>query len=84
MHMLSSHNHLHFQAHAVFHLLRLGKPIRMFPVSVFTQQVLSINTSVLSISCVQNNCKPSLHECVTLLNATDRQTHKKPDITSKL
>lgn len=43
------------------------------------------NTSVLSISCLQNNHKPSLDECVTLLlKATDRQTHEKPDITRRL
>lgn len=43
------------------------------------------NTSVLSISCLQNNRKPSLDERVTfLLKATDRQTYEKPDITCRL
>lgn len=43
------------------------------------------NTSVLSISCLQINRKPSLDERVTpLLKATDRQTHEKPDITCRL
>lgn len=44
-----------------------------------------VNTSVLSISCLQNNRKPSLDERVTLrLKATDRQTYEKPDITCRL
>lgn len=43
------------------------------------------NNSVLSISCLQNNHEPSLVERVTLLlKATDRETHKKPDITCRL
>lgn len=88
MNMRSLAGILQIQAHAVFHLLRVGKTNSLFPVSVYSEfalQALSIQHLVVSVSCLQNNSESSAGKCLALfLKAADSPTHKKPDVTYTL
>lgn len=88
IHMLSYHKYLQIQACAEWSIFSARGILQgcflLLCILRSLDKSYLFNNSVQSISCLRNNHTPSLDECATLLlKATDRRTHKKPDITHR-